>query len=87
MVDNKDALEGDFDNTEHISVTATRGVEVLPTSYHKHKSKSQQVQEELNDSEEDATTESQGIDYKKFLELYRDRMLDEEIQEMGIGKN
>lgn len=37
LLDNKDTLD---DEGEHISVTATKGVEMIQTSYKHHKSKS-----------------------------------------------
>ena len=43
------------------------------------KSRSQQVAEDFSD--DSGTLEP--LDWRTFLELYRDRMLDEEIEELG----
>ena len=35
----------------------------------------------------DNSDQQQPLDYKTFLELYKDQMLEEEIEELGKGKN
>ena len=49
----------------------------------KLKSRSQQVAEDFSDQSET----QEPLDWQTFLQMYKDRMLDEEIQELGTGKN